>query len=191
MKKLFLVFLTIQLTSCGKNKEEQMFYDFIDDASIKSVNISAKELDLKIIKLEKIGVIVAKDSIEILSKELNESQKILIEDEDFIAKNLKEKENYELKINNTNNELKSIYQEIIDNYQELIDTKKKYYNERQMNFNKASNRLKELKLDTSKVISTKYEVSYSMHMPDTDITNTFKGFAYTNPENSRFLRIIE
>ena len=41
------------------------------------------------------------------------------------------------------------------------------------------------------LISIKYEVTYSMHIPHTDLTNTFKGFAYTNSDNSKFLKIVE
>ena len=58
MKKVLLLLLII---SCGRNNEEQMFHDFMDDTTIKSVNMSVKDLDFKIISFNKAGVLIASE----------------------------------------------------------------------------------------------------------------------------------
>lgn len=189
MKKVLLLLLII---SCGRNNEEQMFYDFMDDLSIKNVNMSLKDLDFEIISLNKVGKLIASDSIDILENELSDLKKTLDEDKVYIEEHLKKKEDTELENSKTNNlELQNLYKKMLDLVQEQIDIKSEYSEKRQLSFDKTSARLTELKANPNQVISTKYEITYSMHMPDTDIRNTFKGFAYTNSDNSKFIRVIE
>jgi hypothetical protein len=46
-------------------------------------------------------------------------------------------------------------------------------------------------MNTNEVLSHKYEVTYSMDMPDTNVTNTFRGYAYTNFDNTKFVTITD
>jgi len=91
MKKIFLMYI-ILFISCGRDKEEQMFYEFMDIITIKEINMSVKDLDLKIIMLNKVGVVYAKDSLDILTKDLSELKNNLEEDYTFIKENLEKKE---------------------------------------------------------------------------------------------------
>jgi len=201
MKKLLLLYVLLFI-SCGRNNEEQMFYDFMDDAMIKINNMSAIDLDLKIISFEKVGVIIAKDSIDILNKQLSPLHKVLEEDSLFIEIKLKEINTHELdksekefkKSKTRSSSMALIYQEIIDSnqnlidlYQKGIDRKKDNFDERKLSHKNMSLRLDELKLDTGQIISTKYAVTYSLYFPDTQFTNTYRVISYTNEDNSKFL----
>ena len=193
MKKLLLLLTTfiITLYSCGDNKEEQMLSDYINDTTIKTVNISAKDLGFKITNLKKVGEVNAKDSLVIMRNEFEDLAKTISEDSLFISEKEEEKLMYKTKKAKTRNKTsKKLAQDIIDLVQELIDTKNEYAEKRKSEFNKMSLRISELEMNNNEVLSHKYEVTYSMDMPDTNITNTFKGFAYTNSDNTKFVNLI-
>lgn len=61
MKKLILFFALIML-SCSDNKKS-MIYNIMNDILIENFEMSANDLDLKIISLDNIGKYTAKDSI--------------------------------------------------------------------------------------------------------------------------------
>ena len=61
MKKLMLFFVLIIL-SCSSNKKS-MIYDIMNDILIENFEMSASDLDLKIISLDNVGKYTAKDSI--------------------------------------------------------------------------------------------------------------------------------
>ncbi|TLP80926.1 hypothetical protein [Maribacter sp. ACAM166] len=190
MNKLTLLLLAVLLISCERSKEEQMFYDFMDGITIKSVNMSIKDLDFKIISLNKVGLVAAKDSIFILEPLLDELRVKIEEQKTSIEKDLDELYKYNLDKNKTKRkEAISIYQNLIDLTNGKIEDRQEVLGIYTPKFAKTSSKLDEYRLDSTRVISTKYEVTYSMHMPDTDLTNTIKVYAYTNEDNSKFLGI--
>jgi hypothetical protein len=192
MKKLLLLLTSfiITLYSCGDNKEEQMLSDYMNDTTIKSLNISAKDLGFKIINLKKVREVTAKDSLVIMRNEFEDLAKTISEDSLFISEKEEEKLMYKTKKAKTRNKTsKKLQQDIIDLVQEQIDTKNEYAEQRKSEFNKMSLRISELEMNNNEVLSHKYEVTYSMDMPDTNVTNTFKGFAYTNSDNTKFVNL--
>ena len=191
MKKLLLLLTTfiITLYSCGDNKEEQMLSDYMNDTTIKSLNISAKDLGFKIINLKKVREVTAKDSLVIMRNEFEYLAKTISEDSLFISEE-EEKLMYKTKKAKTRNKTsKKLQQDIIDLVQDQIDTKNEYAEQRKSEFNKMSLRISELEMNTNEVLSHKYEVTYSMDMPDTNVTNTFKGFAHTNSDITKFVNL--
>ena len=189
MKNLVLL-LAVLLISCGRSNEEQMFFDFMDNVSMKNVNKSVKDLNFKIISLKKVGVIVAKDSMDILEAQLDFLKSNMQERTALIIKDLDSIKAYEEKKNKTSSEqIKANFQKAVDDTQKLIETRREYLDEHELMYKKIVSNIKMLKQDPSLVVSTKYEVSYSMDDPDTNLTATFKSDAYTNAENSKFLII--
>ena len=205
MKKIILpILISLLLTSCGKSIEEQMFYDFINDRTIENINMSADDLDFKIISLEKTGEMLAKDSISGYSKSIVvletglESRRIKIE------KTLKEIKDSKIKLKKTikdksksNDSYRtSLYTQLIDNLkkgitlkEEIITINENKSKELQSLLEKTKSRLDLFNNEPEKILGSKYEVSYSIYMPDTKLTNTFKGLAFTNPDNTQFIGI--
>ena len=205
MKKIILpILISLLLTSCGKSIEEEMFYDFINDRTIENINMSADDLDFKIISLEKIGEILAKDSISDYSESIIVLSKSLNTSSEKIAKTLK-------KINAGDQELKKairdksikskidkrygpLYQEKIDNskkitglYEKQLKIEENKSKELQSLLEKTKSRLDLFNNEPEKILGSKYEVTYSIYMPDTKLTNTLKGLAFTNPDNTQFI----
>jgi|TARA_B110000879_G_C10871778_1_gene393277 hypothetical protein len=194
MKKLLVISTAFIMTllSCGENKEEQMLSNYMNDNTIKTLNISAKDLGFKIINLKKVSEVTAKDSLVLMRNQFGDFAKTISEDSLFISEKEGEKLIYETKKAKTRNKTsKKLQQDIIDLIQEQIDTKKKYAEPRKIEFNKMSLRISELEMNTNEVLSHKYEVTYSMDMPDTNVTNTFRGYAYTNFDNTKFVTITD
>ena len=207
MKKIiFPILISVLLTSCGKSIEEQMFCDFINDKTIETINMSIDDLDFKIISLEKTGVILAKDSISDYSESIIVLKKGLNTSNDKIEKTLKDikANNQELKKAIRNKSIKSkinkrygpLYQEQIDNskningiYEKLLKIEENKSKELQSLLEKTKARLDLFNNEPEKLLGSKYEVTYSMYMPDTKLTNTFKGLAFTNPDNTQFIGI--
>ncbi len=71
MKKvtLLLIIETILIVSCGKNKEEQMLYDY-QQKNAKVLNFDLDDLDFKIISVEKVADIKSSDSMKVLKQKL-------------------------------------------------------------------------------------------------------------------------
>src|SRR5690554_1628006 len=68
MKKItLLLFGATILASCGKNKGEQMLYDY-QQKNVSALNFDLKDLDFKIQKIEKISDIKASDSLRIIEE---------------------------------------------------------------------------------------------------------------------------
>ena len=51
MKYALLISIIVVVTSCGMSNEEQMFYDYMNEQTIEGANMSAKDLDFKILSL--------------------------------------------------------------------------------------------------------------------------------------------
>tara|TARA_X000000368_G_scaffold221801_1_gene175063 strand:- start:129 stop:758 length:630 start_codon:yes stop_codon:yes gene_type:complete len=209
MKKIILpILISLLLTSCGKSIEEEMFYDFINDRTIEAINMSIDDLDFKIVSLEKTGEILAKDSISDYSESIIVLSKSLNSSNDKIAKTLKDikANNQEIKKAIKNKSIKSkinksygpLYQEKIDNlkeiiglYEEQLKSEENISKELQSLLEKIKSRLDLFNNQPEKLLGSKYEVTYSMYMPDTKLTNTFKGLAFTNPDNTQFIGLTE
>ncbi len=72
MKKVTLLLIgTILIVSCGKNKEEQMLYDF-QQKNAKVLNFDLDDLDFRIISIEKVADIKSSDSMKVLKQKLAE-----------------------------------------------------------------------------------------------------------------------
>jgi hypothetical protein len=59
------------LTACGKNKAEQMLYDYQAE-NAKAMNFAIEDLDFDIKQIEKIGVVTAADSVSYYKQQLAE-----------------------------------------------------------------------------------------------------------------------
>ena len=128
MKKLLVISIAFIMTllSCGENKEEQMLSNYMNDNTIKTLNISAKDLGFKIINLKKVSEVTAKDSLVLMRNQFGDFAKTISEDSLFISEKEGEKLIYETKKAKTRNKTsKKLQQDIIDLVQEQIDTKKK------------------------------------------------------------------
>ena len=205
MKKIILpILISLLLTSCGKSIEEEMFYDFINDRTIENINMSADDLDFKIISLEKTGEMLAKDSISDYSKSIVvletglESRRIKIEKtlKEIKDSKIKLKKNIKDKSKSNDSYRTSLYTQLIDNLkkgitlkEEIITINENKSKELQSLLEKTKSRLDLFNNEPEKILGSKYEVTYSIYMPDTKLTNTFKGLAFTNPDNTQFIGI--
>ena len=205
MKKIILpILISLLLTSCGKSIEEEMFYDFINDRTIENINMSADDLDFKIISLEKTGEMLAKDSISDYSKSIVvletglESRRIKIEKtlKEIKDSKIKLKKNIKDKSKSNDSYRTSLYTQLIDNLkkgitlkEEIITINENKSKELQSLLEKTKSRLDLFNNEPEKLLGSKYEVTYSIYMPDTKLTNTFKGLAFTNPDNTQFIGI--
>jgi len=188
MKKAVLIFV-IFFISCGKSAEEQMFYDFMDALTTESVGKSIKDLNFKILSLKKTGVVTAKDSITILEEKRLFLEGNMQERTSLIINDLKTIKELEEKIDNTPSaELKSNYQAEIDKIKSTIDSRREILDNHESSFKKILADIKRLEKDSTLIVSTKYEVSYSMENPSTkDGAASILSEAYTNAENSKFV----
>tara|TARA_B110000211_G_C13930133_1_gene486783 strand:+ start:321 stop:956 length:636 start_codon:yes stop_codon:yes gene_type:complete len=210
MKKLLfalVLLILLLLTSCGKSIEEQMFYDYMNETTIKNLNMSVDDLDFKIISLKKADVVLAKDSISDYSESIIIIENGLKTNNDKLKKTLKNIKVSKQDLNKfiRDKSIKSkidkryatLYQEQIDNtkeiitiYEKMLKNQESKVNELQSFLDKAKSKLNLFNTEPEKIIGNKYEVTYSMFMPDTKLTNTFKGFALTNSENTQFVGIV-
>lgn len=62
MKKLLLLLLCLVVFSCGKSKEEQMHFDYEDQVIRDYLNVSATDLNYKLISLNEVRKIKGSDS---------------------------------------------------------------------------------------------------------------------------------
>lgn len=169
-----------------------MLYNFLNDSTIKSINLSAKDLNLNIIQFEKKGIVTAADSIPIVEEIIEElrqqsldNKEDLLEEESLLELNQMKFEN------SSNSHLIRRRKELSSRYKKSIDLLKDKQEEYDLRLDHLYSRLSEFKKDTLAVLSHKYEATYSWHMPDTDITRTLKGLAYSNQENTEIIGFIE
>lgn len=66
-----VLIITLILTACGKNKAEQMLYDYQTE-NAKAMNFAIEDLDFEIEKIEEIGDVVASDSASYYKQQLAE-----------------------------------------------------------------------------------------------------------------------
>lgn len=204
MKKITLVLLGVTLlASCGKNKEEQMLYDY-QQKNVKALNFDLKDLDFKIGKIDKIADITAKDSLRFLKKELSEfwkkdAEQSLIDTLSFkyiksiLTENIAQQDT-----------LQKLYQKSvltairIDDYSYQLESKEKrdkaideMYSNKEIlaKVEKLEKHYNELSKNPSSILTTKYKANYSLKNPLLGSTNqTFDKLFYTNTAQTEFIK---
>lgn len=204
MKKIILLLIgTFLMVSCGKNKEEQMLYDY-QQKNAKSLNFDLDDLDFKIDKVEKVADITASDSLKILKEEL---AGILVENP---KQSLIDTLSFKY-VKDATNEAIADYESIIKNYQEAVISastrgdllsKYKYEDER----NKAirdkvdvlsklfrvewlENYYNLLAVNPDSILTSKFTAKYSQNNPLLGNTKqTFEKTFYTNSEQTEFVK---
>lgn len=204
MKKITLLLLGATImVSCGKNKGEQMLYDY-QQKNVSALNFDLKDLDFKIQKVEKLSDITAADSMKHLKFEFAEywtknPEQSLVDTLSFdYVKNVVNKS---IAHQDT---LQKLYQEAvltaikIDDYSYELESKRKRdkaidemydYKETLSKIEQIENRYNELSKNPETILSTKYKAAYSLKNPILGNTKqTFDKIFYTNKEQTKFIR---
>ena len=204
MKKITLLLIgAILITSCGRNKEEQMLYDY-QQKNAKALNFDLEDLNFEIKKIEKISDIKASDSLKFLKTELAEywmknPEQSLIDTLSF--KYVKDVLNKSITQNDT---LYKSYQELVLSSirRSSISSEYKYKRERDKALdNKLSNQKSLLKIESlekyynqlsekpDSILSSKFNANYSQNNPVLGNTKqTFEKIFYTNSEQTEFVK---
>jgi PBP1b-binding outer membrane lipoprotein LpoB len=204
MKKIILLLLASTfIVSCGKNKSEQMLYDY-QQKNVKALNFDLADLDFKIIKVEKVIDITAADSIKHLKKELaefwtNNPEQSLVDTISF--KYVKRVLNETI---DSYQHAREIYQESVlaairtDNYSRELESKRNR-DKAADNWESNSMTLIEIKVleryydklskKPDSVLSTKYKANYSFKNPMLgNVKQTFEKEYYTNAAQNKFIK---
>ena len=204
MKNIILLLLASTfMVSCGKNKSEQMLYDY-QQKNVKALNFVLEDLDFKIIKVEKVIDITATDSIKYLKKKLAEfltknPEQALIDTLSFkymksalnlgieVGQNLVEihqksvmfgiqYDDYSWEMRSKRERDQAIEQVI--SYKTTlfeVETLEKYYDK--------------LSKKPDSILSTKYKTNYSLKNPMLgNIKQTFEKIYYTNASQTKFIK---
>lgn len=180
-----------------------MVYDY-HQKNVRALNLDLKDLDFKILKVEKLSDITAADSMKYLKFEFakfwtKNPEQSLVDTLSFeYVKNVVSKQ---IARQDT---LQKLYQEAVlsaiknDNYSFELDYKikrdkaidEKYnYKEMLSNIEDIENRYNELSKNPVSILSTKYRAVYSLKNPMLGNTKqTFDKFFYTNKEQTKFIR---
>ncbi len=192
MKKSILISIIAILllsTSCGKNKEEKMLYNYVQRPITELFHTDISELDFKINHIEKIGVVTASDSMKILKDELA----IKTFGKDFTQENL-DTLTYNYTINLLESLISSIEETIsynnrngqeYENYEE--ENKKKAYEKELVKTKNNKIKYEIYSKNPKTILVTKYQASYSMTNPVLKIKQTFNKVFYTNEKGDRFV----
>jgi hypothetical protein len=204
MKKITLLLLvTTLMISCGKNKSEQMLYDY-QQKNVKALNFDLADLDFKIQKVEKIADITAADSLKHLKKEFAEYWKknpkqSLVDTLSF--KYVKNVLNESIAQNDTLYKLyqKSVLTAIrIDDYSYELESKRKRdkamddmfsYKKTLAEVETLEDYYNRLSENPDSILSTKYKANYSLKNPMLGNTKqTFDKIFYTNASQTEFIK---
>lgn len=189
MKKV-LFLLVVIIIACDRNNEEKMFYNFMDVLMTDSINKSVEDINFKIISIKKVGNVRAQDSIDLLNVQRTFLEENMKERTSLIIDDLKRIKEFEEKINEASSaEIKSNFQLAIDETQALIDSRREILDNDELLYKKLLKYLIELKQNTAQVVSTKYEVSYSIDDSITKTPVTIVSEAFTNADNTKFVLI--
>lgn len=203
MRKLLLLLITCTLISCGKSKEELMLYDY-QQKNARSLNFDLKDLDFKILNIERIKDIKAADSAKYFKEQFakywqKNPDETLIDTLSFsYVKNILEES---IAYKDT---LIDLYNESVlnairrgDYYQEL-ESERKYDQEveEKQSLTKTLSEISileykynNLSKNPDSILSTKYRASYSMKNPLlSDIKQTFDEYYYTDNAQERFIK---
>ena len=204
MKKFSLLLIgAIIMVSCGKNKGEQMLYDY-QQKNVSALNFDLKDLDFKIQKVERLGDITASDSMKLVKSEFaehwtNNLEQSIIDTLSF---------EYVKNVLNTSiaqkDTLQNLYQEAvllaikIDDYSYELESKRKRdiainekysYKELLSKIENLETRYNELSKNPETLLSTKYKASYSLKNPMlSNVKQTFNKVFYTNIDQTEFIK---
>jgi len=203
MKKNILLLLVVTLIiSCGRNKGEQMLYDY-QQKNVKSFNLDLADLDFEIQHVKKVTDIIARDSIKHIKKELagyweKNPKQSLVDTLSFkyvkevINKAITQKEQYSkwhqeallaaIKYDNHSAELKLKRKK--DNVMDEISSYKKTLSE----VEKLEIYYNKLTENPDSILMTKYRAKYSFKNPImNNAKQTFNKIFYTNAAQNKFV----
>lgn len=204
MKKITLLLIgAIFVISCGKNKGEQMLYDY-QQKNVSALNFDLNDLDFKVQKIEKVKDITAADSIGNLKQELAEywtknPEPSLVDTLSFeYVKNVL---NESITQKDT---LYKLYQEAvltairIDDFSHKLESKRKRdeamdemfsYKETLSEVEALEKYSDKLSKRPDSILSTKYTATYSLKNPMLGNTKqTFNKYFYTNANQTEFIK---
>lgn len=196
MKKItLLTAFLITLISCGYSPEEQMLFDYLNNASMKTLKVNINDLDFKIISLEKVKDISASDSLEIVQKYFDEKKnKKIGQFEDEIKRD-------EIRIAKNEELIRSInVNDVTKTVQEWVDKDKVNIERNQKNIELYNGdckgtflepvlvKINNYKSEPNKILSVKYKANYSMNNPLMKVKQTFNKYYYSNSENTIFIK---
>jgi|SRR5690625_212001 len=203
MRKLLLLLITFTLISCGKSKEELMLYDY-QQKNARSLNFDIKDLDFKVLNIEKVKDVKAADSATYFKEQFakywqKNPDETLIDTLSFsYVKNILDES---IAYKDT---LIDLYNERVlnairrgDYYQELESERK--YDQEMEEKQSLTKTLSEISIleykynnlskNPDSILSTKYRASYSMKNPLlSDIKQTFDAYFYTDNAQERFIK---
>jgi len=204
MKKITsLLLLTTLIVSCGKNKGEQMLYDYQQN-NVKALNFDLADLDFEIKKVEKVNDITASDSLKHLKKEFADywekgAEQSLVDTLSFNF--VKSVLNEEITLQDT---LYKSYQELVlsairsDNYLYELEYKEERNKamDKRLSYQKTLLEVETLEKYYNKlsekpdsILSSKYEANYSLKNPILGNTKqTFEKIFYTNASQTEFIK---
>ena len=194
MKTIKLLLLSLIVLSCGNSKEEQMLTDYVSKG-IKNFNINITDTDFKIKSVVKITDIQSNDSLDYVTEyfqkkklekinyfkeNIAQTQDLLKYDEEQL-----EKETYE--------NIKNIYLERIEEKKISIESYGKYIDLYNGDCKGTFLELVLIKINAYKknpdsILSTKYQVKYSMTNPLLNIKQTFDKVLYTDSGQIKFIK---
>ncbi|MFD2033993.1 hypothetical protein ACFSKL_04275 [Belliella marina] len=204
MKKICLMLLGVtMLVACGRNKNEQMLYDY-QQKNVSSLNFDLEDLDFKIQEVEKLADITGLDSMKHLKFELAEfwvknPEQSLIDTLSF--QHVKNVLNESIILQDT---LQNLYQEAVlsaikrDDYSYEMESKrnrdkaidqKLLYRKSLSTIEKIESRYNELSKNPEIILSTKYKASYSLRNPMLgNAKQSFNKIYYTNIDHTEFIK---
>lgn len=204
MKKITLLLLGVSImVSCGKNKGEQMLYDY-QQKNVSALNFDLKDLDFKIKKVEKLSDITASDSMKYLKFEFAEfwtknPEQSLVDTLtfDYVKNTVKKSIAHQDTLQKLHQ--KAVLTAIkIDDYSYELESARKRdkaidemydYKETLSKIERIENRYNELSKKPEAILSTKYKAAYSLKNPLLGNTKqSFDKIFYSNKEQSEFIK---
>ncbi|MFC5046340.1 hypothetical protein ACFSTE_04005 [Aquimarina hainanensis] len=191
------------VVSCGKNKEEQMLYNYQQE-NAKALNFNLDDLNFEIKKIEKVADITASDTIKELKKELagiwtKKPKQSLIDTISFSY--LKDVLNDAI---NKQDTLYKAYQESVMTAIRIGDVAYKYESKRKrdnaldekLSYQKTLSKVnslekyhRQLSKKPDSVLSSKYVASYTQNNPMLgNAKQTFDKVFYTDSKQTRFIK---
>jgi hypothetical protein len=204
MKRItVLLFIATLIVSCGKNKGEQMLYDYQQN-NVKALNFDLADLDFEIKKVEKITDITASDSLKILKKEFAEYWKKGAEQSLVDTLSFKYVKNVLNETITQQDTLYKLYQRSVltairtDNFSYELESKRKRDKamDEMFSYKKTLSEVETLEKYYNKlakkpdaILSSKYKANYSLKNPMLGNTKqTFEKEYYTNSSQTEFIK---
>lgn len=202
-KNILLVLSALLIISCGKNKSEQMLYDY-QQKNVGALNFDLADLDFKIEKIEKISDITAADSIIHIKKEfagywLDEPSQTLIDTLSFkfVKRVLKETiERDEALHNRYQQSVSTAYQ--MSNFTSQLEyeikrdevmTEIDSYKQGLSAIEILEEKFNQFSAKPDSILSSKYKANYSFNNPMLgNIKQSFKKVYYTNASQTKFIK---